>query len=95
MLKSEPPAALHPPPAFTLVLKVKWGQACSDDFGGQSAALAGLKEVLSDPVKQPGMGVPGARRLVEVNDACSGDRQPDDAHQHVPASAWSSSCGPT
>lgn len=55
----------------TLVLQVKWGQGGLDEFGGKSAAPAGLTEVLLHPVKQAGVGASWARRLVEVNHAAT------------------------
>lgn len=50
------------------MLQVKRGQGGVDEPGGQSATPAGLTEVLPHPVKQPGVGVIGPRRLVEVDD---------------------------
>lgn len=54
-----------------MVLQVKWWQGGAGESGGQFTGPAGLAEVLSDPVKQQGVGVAGSRRSVEVNDAAA------------------------
>lgn len=59
----------------TLVLQVKRRQASADESGGQPAAPAAGQEVLLHPLKQPGVGVTGARGLVEVNDAGAANTQ--------------------
>ena len=56
----------------TLVLQVDGGLGGLHHPGGKPGTPAGgAGEVLLDPVKQPGVCVPGAARLVEVYDASS------------------------
>lgn len=59
----------------TLVLQVKWRQCGLHHSWGQSAAVAGLAEVMLDPFKEPGMSVTGPRRLVKVNDTSTRDKK--------------------
>lgn len=56
----------------TVVLQVKWRQGGAGESGRQLVA-PGLAEIASDPVKEQRVGVPGARWLVEVNDAATED----------------------
>lgn len=61
----------------TLVLQVQRGQFGVDESGGQPATPVRLSEVLLHPVKETGVGVTWARRLVEVNDAGAEKHQQD------------------
>lgn len=66
--------------ATTVVLQVKWRQGGAGESGRQPVA-PGLAEIVSDPVKEQGVGVPGARWLVEVNDAATEDDEAQNSRQ--------------